>query len=171
MGIKLTIRYAKSISSHNVMLIRAVLASKGDVAEVGSGVYSTPLLHWLCRAMGRKLVTYENNDTFYEFARTFRSGLHSVKKIENWDTMDFKRHWGVVFIDHAPGQRRHKDIMNFKDSADYIVIHDTEPRGEKVYHYSRVWKYFKYKYDFTDFTTHTTVVSNLYSLDDFDKFL
>jgi len=168
---KITIRHAKAISSHNELLIRAVLKSKGNVCEIGAGIYSTPLLHWLCRAMGRKLTTYENNDEFYIFARTFRSGLHSVKKINNWDEMNFKKHWGVVFIDHAPSLRRYQDIINFKDTADYIVIHDTEPEGEKDYKYSKAWPYFKYRYDWKGFRAYTTIVSNFYPVEDFGKIL
>src|SRR5512143_3688671 len=111
----------KGWSTHNYMLLKCLLNSKGPVAEVGAGLYSTPLLHWMCKLQGRKLVTYENVPEFYEMARVFKSRIHQVHFLESWDEMDFQRHWGVALIDHHPEPRRAVDILNFKDSADYIV--------------------------------------------------
>jgi len=162
---KITINHSKGLSSHNAILIKAVLISKGSVCEVGAGLYSTPLLHWLCRAMKKRLITYENNEVFYQFAKKFQSKLHRIRKIEDWNKMDFKKHWGVVFIDHAPAKRRGQDVINFKNSADYIVMHDTE--DEKNYEYNRVWPYFKYRFDWKEGWPNTSVVSNFYSLDEF----
>ena len=161
----------KRLSSHNLLLIKALLMSKGDVAEVGAGTYSTPLLHWLTKGMNRKLITYENSEEFFLFAKKFQSRLHRIRKIDNWDDMDFKKHWGVVFIDHAPGIRRFQDVINFKDTADYIVMHDTESEQYKVYGYDKAWSYFKYKYDWIDGQPHTSVVSNFYPLDKFKELL
>ncbi len=169
--IKLAIGHIKGFSSHNTLLIRAILMSKGDVCEVGSGLFSTPILHALCKAMGRNLVTYENNDTWFTFAKYFQSRLHRIRKIESWDNMDFKRHWGVVFLDHAPANRRPQDMINFKDTADYIVMHDTTPKEDSKYGYSKAWKHFKYRYDWTAYTPHTSIVSNFYPLEKFDRTL
>lgn len=166
-----TTRNAKGIASHNGLLIRAVLMSKGPVCEVGSGYFSTPLLHWLCKAMNRRLITYENDDRFFAFAKRFQSKLHRIRKVDNWDDMDFKRHWGVVLIDHKPPMRRYQDVINFKDSADYIVIHDTEPKAYKVYDWGKAWPYFKYRYDWIDGWPNTSVVSNFYPLDKFKEVL
>jgi hypothetical protein len=35
-----------------------------------------------------------------------------------------KQEWGVVFLDHSPGQRRAQDALLFRDTAKYIVVHD-----------------------------------------------
>ena len=166
---KITIDHSKGLSSHNALLIKAVLMSKGPVCEVGAGLFSTPMLHWLCKAMKKKLRTYENDDVFFKFAKRFQSSLHRIRKVDNWDDMEFSKHWGVVLIDHAPGSRRFQDIINFKDTADYIVIHDTEPRADKIYHYSKAWPHFKYRYNWTDGWPNSTVVSNFYSLEDYEK--
>ena len=138
------------------MLIKIVLKSRGDVVEVGSGFFSTPLLHWLCKGMNRKLITYESDPDYFKFAKKFQSLGHTIRLIENWDEMDFKTHRGVVFIDHVP-ERRSTDILNFKDKADYIVIHDTEADS---YNYETVWSHFKYRYDWKDCRPWTSVVSN-----------
>lgn len=147
------------------MLIKAVLASEGDVVEVGGGVFSTPLLHWLCKNLNRKVITYEDHPDFYKFSREFQSPLHRVRLIENWDAMDFKTHRGVVFIDHHPEFRRGIDAINFKNSADYIVMHDTERSGK--YGYSKVWQHFKYVHHDKGCKPWTSVVSNFKDLSNF----
>lgn len=149
---------AKAKSTHNPMLIKTILISDGPVLEVGAGIYSTPLMHWLCKMLGRKLVTYENDPNFYWFAKKFMSNEHRVKFIESWDKMDFNTHWGVVLIDHSPESRRVVDLINFKDKADYIVVHDTEAKEE--YNWGKVWSHFKYRYTWKDCRPWTTVVSN-----------
>jgi len=147
------------------MLIKAIIASEGPVLEIGAGVYSTPLMHWLCQTLGRKLVTYENSPVWYEYARKFRSKGHSIRFIKNWDELDFKTHWGVVFADHNPDPRRVDDVISFKDNADYIVIHDTD--REDKYHMEKAWPYFKYRYTWQNCRPWTTVVSNFKDLSDF----
>lgn len=158
----------KGYSSHNIMLIKAILFSKGPVCEVGSGPFSTPLLHWLCKELGRNLVTYEEDEQFYAFAKSFRSRIHTIRLIKDWDKMDFQRHWGVVLIDHIIA-RRSQDIISFKDTADYIVIHDSQRKGNKVYKINEASPYFKYKFDWMEAYPYTSVVSNFYPLDKFNK--
>lgn len=153
---------AKAKSTHNPMLIKTILISDGPVLEVGAGLYSTPLMHWLCKVLHRKLVTYENDPGFYQFAKKFVSIDHRVKFIESWDKMDFSTHWGVVLIDHSPEERRVVDLINFKDKADYIVVHDTE--AEEEYNWEKAWPHFKYRYTWKDCRPWTTVVSNFKDL-------
>ncbi len=166
---KIRLRRAKEWSSHQTMLIKAVFASRGPVAEVGGGLFSTPLLHWICKSLNRKLITYENEPEFYRFAKKFQSKLHIIRWIENWDDMDFKRHWGVVLIDHTPNlpQRRAIDVISFKDTADYIVVHDTYL--PEHFNYGTVWPHFKYRYDWTECKQWTTVVSNFYDVTKWDN--
>lgn len=140
------------------MLIKAVQASTGTVVEVGGGVFSTPVLHWLCKEMGRRLITYENEKQFFDFSHEFQSHNHSVRLINDWDEMDFKSKRGVVFIDHHPEFRRGLDAIRFKNSAEFIVMHDTE-RPDK-YNYNQVWEHFKYVHHWKDCRPWTSVVSN-----------
>jgi tRNA A58 N-methylase Trm61 len=156
------ISLSKAKSTHNPMLIKTVLVSEGPVLEIGAGIYSTPLLHWLCKMLDRKLVTYENNPEFYKFARKFVSKDHRVSFIEDWDKMDFQTHWGVILVDHDPGSRRVIDLINFKDKADYIVIHDTDLKDP--YRWEEAWPHFKYRYTWKACRPWTTVVSNFIDL-------
>ena len=158
---------AKAKSTHNPMLISAVLISDGPVLEIGAGIYSTPLLHWLCKILGKKLVTYENNPEYYRYAKMFVSRHHAIRLIDDWSKIDTKTHWGVVFMDHNPDERRVDDVISFKDSADYIVIHDTD--REDKYHMEKAWPYFKYRYTWKDCKPWTTVVSNFKDLSNLGK--
>jgi len=161
----------KCYSSHNGILIKALLSSKGPVCELGCGLFSTPLLHWLCKEMNRELITYENSMEYFPFAKSFQSRLHRIRKIESWDDVDFKKHFGVVLIDHEPSERRGPDAIRFKDNADYLVLHDTEPKTHKIYGYDKAFSQFKYRYDWKKGFPNTSIVSNFYSLDKFDDVL
>lgn len=147
------------------MLMRALAETEGTVVEVGGGVFSTPLLHWICKMQGRRLITYENEPQFVAFSKEFQSTQHSIRLINDWDEMDFKSKRGVVFIDHHPESRRGLDAIRFKDSAQIIVMHDTE-RPEK-YNYGGVWEHFKYVHHWKDCRPWTSVVSNYIDLSNF----
>jgi len=153
----------KRWGTHMPMLIKLVQMTNGPVLELGAGLFSTPLLHWLCRERKVKLVTYEDNPEYYKFAVDFRSRGHSVRLIKDWNEIDTKTHWGVVLIDHGllPEQRA-IDTIKLKDKADYLVLHDSQYESL----YSEVWKHFKYRYDWKDCKPWTTVVSNLKDLSD-----
>ena len=157
----------KRWGTHIAMLIKTVQLTDKPVLELGSGPYSTPILHWLCRGKGLKLYTYEDTPIFYEFARDFISKLHQVTFINNWDEIPMTRQYGVVFIDHHPTERRGVDVLKFKDNADFIVIHDSNK--EKVYGYDKCWAHFKYRYDWKEANPTTTVLSNFVDVTKFGE--
>ena len=144
------------------VLVKVLYISEGDVVEIGSGPASTPLLHWVCKDLNRNLITYENNQDYYNYARQFQSRMHRIVLITDWDDVDFKTRCGVVFVDHAPSERRSIDIINFKNSAVYLVIHDTEK--EKQYGYEKIWPHFKYVYTWKECRPWVSVVSNFKDL-------
>jgi len=166
--------FPKGYSTHMALLLKVLDKSKGDVLELGGGVFSTPLLHWYCKNKNRKLITYDDEIKFYNFEHQFTSKLHRIKLINNWDEVDASIHRGLVFIDHGGrrsdhrtrGSRRGIDAIRFKDSADYIVLHDTEPKAWAIYGYDKIWEHFKYKFDWDKCFPMASVVSNFYSLDD-----
>lgn len=150
----------KDYTTYMGVLIRAVLASTGDVVELGAGPSSTPLLHWLCKDMNRKVISYETDPEFYNYARRYRSWLHKIVFVRSWDEIDTKTHRGVVFVDHSPFDRRAADIIKFKDSADYIVIHDTECLRD----FKPIWPHFKFAYTWKECRPWASVVSNFKDL-------
>lgn len=150
----------KDWTTHMGVLIKTLLISQGDVVELGVGPASTPLLHWLCKEMGRRITSYENNPDFFWYAKQFQSWLHQVVLVKNWDEVNPQPHRGIVFVDHSPSKRRATDIIRFKNSADYIVIHDTNAEKD----YLEIWPHFKYSYTWKACRPWVSVVSNFNDL-------
>jgi hypothetical protein len=150
---------SKNYTTHMGVLIKVLMNSTGDVIECGGGPFSTPLLHWLCKMQGRKLITYENHPDYFEFERHFQSMNHSVRRVEDWDKIKIPDHVGVVFIDHHPPERRMVETLRFKEVADFVVIHDSE-RVSLEYNRPEVYDQFKHRFDWKDCKPWTTVLSN-----------
>ena len=147
-------------SSHYPMLIRAFECSTGDVLEMGTGMYSTPLLHWLAADAGRKLVSYDNDRAYIRLNHYCQSPLHELRRVADWDEADIEREWGLVLIDHHPGERRAVDAIRVAPFARLVVVHDTEPRYASVYRYERLNSHYQYRYDYKKFKPFTSVFSN-----------
>lgn len=151
--------FAKSWSTHMAMLIKVVQLTDGPIFEMGAGLYSTPLLHWLCAENHRKLVTLETDPIYLDLAKKYRSRNHRI--INDINKLS-KNHWSVVLIDGDTDDRANIAIK-FKDCADYILLHDSnEP--DKVYGYDKVYPLFKYRYDWKFATPWVTVLSNFKDL-------
>jgi len=152
------------LATHVPLLIRAFDVSEGDVLEVGTGWFSTLILHWMAHISKRMVYSYESKDHWYRRARRYNSEYHKIIKVNNWDELPVDKHWGLVFIDHSPESRRNVEVKRFANSADYIVIHDTQPEDDEKYQFSKIWDLFKYKYDWKKSKPWTTVVSNIKDL-------
>lgn len=156
------------MASHIPILVRAFDLSEGDVLEVGTGYFSTTLLHWLGATTGRKIVSYETDPQWFERAKRYQNDYHDVIFVNDWDAIPLdQKQWGLAFIDHAPHARRSVDIKRLKDKAEYIVAHDTEPRSEKLYGYPDIYSLFKYRVDYKKVEPWTSVFSNFHSLKKF----
>ena len=165
---KLNANLSKNYTTHMTMLIKVLLASKGDVVECGGGVFSTPLLHWMCKFMDRELITYENDPAYFAFEHTFQSRQHRIRFVDDWDKIKIPDQVSVVFIDHHPPERRMVETLRFKDVADYIVIHDTE-RPSRKYNLPEVFAQFKYRYDWKECRPWTSVLSQRFDVEKFLK--
>lgn len=143
----------KQMSSHIPVLLLALQKTQGDVCELGAGFYSTPFLHWLC--LDRKLVSYEDDPNYFHFAKRFQNKRHRIRPRSS---IEFDRHWAIVFIDHE-AERRGEDAVKFTN-ADVIILHDTEPEAREEYGYDKMIDSFKYRRDFTENRPHVTVLSN-----------
>jgi hypothetical protein len=150
-------------STHFPLLIKAIQNSTGTVAELGTGLFSTPLLHWLCFDNKRKVISYESYKHYYDFAKLFTTDTHEVVFVKDWDTQKFENKYGVVFIDHTIPGRKHTrgdDAIKFKDIADFVVLHDAGSNSNEKYGYEETYKHFKYRHDWTGCQPHTTILSN-----------
>ena len=146
--------------SHIPVLIKVIEITNGTVLELGTGISSTPLLHMLCFDKDRKLVSYDNNQKYVDMFRKYKSETHKINFVNDWDEIDINEHnWSVVFVDHAPGERRVVEIAKFVN-AEFVIVHDTEPKENYTYGFNTIYPLFKYKFDYTKTKTHTTVLSN-----------
>lgn len=162
-------KLGKGWSSFIPSLLKAVQNTQGPILELGSGLFSTPLLHWICEENKRTLVTYENSGDYYSFARKFRTETHQVSSVFEEDWIN-KIKWDVVLVDHGKDKkdanRRGSDALKFKDQARYIILHDTDKRSDDVYGYDNLWKEFRYIYH-ANVSPITSIVSNISDLNIF----
>ncbi len=142
--------------------------TQGDVLEMGAGFFSTPTLHWLCILQRRQLLTLENDKRWHRwFSTAYSSKYHQVSYVDNWEKAEIDKPWDVAIVDHSPDSRRTEDIKRLANRAKYIIIHDSNSRYSRNYHYDQIYPIFKYKFDFTDAEPSTTVLSNFVKLDNF----
>lgn len=134
--------------------------------ELGTGIYSTPLIHWMCVPHQRYVYSLEYDPKYMVMVENFRDEYHKIETISDWDKADIERPWDVVFVDHSPGERRSIEIERLANHAQYIVAHDTEWRDDRKYGYKRIYPLFKYRYDYYE-KPYTTVLSNFVDLKDF----
>ncbi len=157
-------------STHLPVLIEALNRTTGDVLELGPGVFSTPVLHWLCEAKKRYLLSVETDDKWYKFCSQYlQSDLHHFLHVANWDDANdaITKTWDVVLVDHSPSERRVEEIKKLANLAQYLVVHDSDPWKDKHYHYSTIYPRFKYKYFFDKADHHSVVLSNFVDLTNF----
>lgn len=159
---QLIINMTKGWSTHMPVLIKLANITTGPIMEVGSGIYSTPLLHWLCDETKRKFVSYETDKDFIKLAKEYETENHKVQLVNDFLAIPNTEHYSIIFIDHS-GHDRGKTAVHFKDSADYIVIHDSDVVGKNMYQIA--FPEFKYRKDYDRYKPWTTVLSNTKNLD------
>lgn len=173
------------VATHQRCLIGSVMRTSGPILELGTGWYSTPLLHEIATVQQRPLITLDNNKHWLEqFKATdwkkkstiygLGNDYHQLRLVDWWDQallapQDYGlKHtsWSVVFVDHGPPIERYYVVnrmleeikRGIYEEPSVFVLHDTEDRHP--YGYSRILP--KFKYEFTDRCqkAHTTVCSN-----------
>lgn len=164
------VRYFKpNAGSHIPILMKALSLTRGPVAELGSGFFSTPLLHWMCQPDKRRLVTFESHPEWFALARRFATPDHEVREVADWNTLDLSESWGLVFIDHDNGVEKKRRVQELARviHAEYVVIHDSEGRVERNYGYREAYHLFKYRFDYQNVVPNTSVLSNFHDLSNF----
>lgn len=115
--------------SHLPALLCAVGASAGAVIELGVGHFSTPALHALCGAMGRKLVSVEADAKWRaEFQGKMQGPMHEFKS-----TPSATGQWGCAFIDDSPGGiHRASMFLLLAPLSQFVVVHDYHMENEEA---------------------------------------
>lgn len=130
-------------ATHQVLLSEAVGRTTGPVIEFGCGEGSTVMLHELCKATKRRLISVDNNPGWLaRYRDKYQTDWHRFYLVppdgctgayhdcQHWDPFlkamtESAIHWGVVFVDQAPWEARTKTILAMKPRCDYIVLHDS----------------------------------------------
>lgn len=152
--------------SHIPMLIKVMENTTGDVLEIGMGYYSTPLLHWICSDSKRYLHSYENIKGYFDLFQNGLNEYHKTYLVDCFNGVGTNNVWSVAFIDSNPMEERAHIALALADVAQIIIVHDSEHREERFYHYRELLNpVFKYRYDYTKFRPNTSVYSNFNTLE------
>jgi hypothetical protein len=147
--------------THLPYMAKLLQRVQGPILEMGSGYFSTPLLYWHTVMNKTQFRSYESNKRWAETMGP------PVQYIQDWSQANISEmRWNLAFIDHGQALLRKDHAIAVKDLSDYVVLHDTEQQFENTYRYSEVWPHFKYRKDFTDILPNTTVLSNVFDLED-----
>lgn len=124
------------VSTHQRLLIAAALRTEGEMIELGCGWYSTPLLHELALATGRRLWTLDNQPYWLPQFADLEHNLHRIVKVgwwpEMWRHFPPAKRYGLVFVDQGQPIEREYTMREFLErekcggGADVYVLHDTE---------------------------------------------
>ncbi len=160
---KISVRYG----THLPVLLKVITLTTGPILELGTGFYSTPILHFACVPSQRKLVSYDSDAGWIKNFKDCRADFHEVKHIENWDSLDTSEFWDVILIDHSPDNRRKIEVSRLANRSKYIILHDSDPENDYLYKYSEIYPQFTYRFDYTDCKPNTTLLSNFVDLRNF----
>lgn len=114
----------KELSSFFPVLSKILTITSGPVMELGTGIHSTPFLHWTCFSQKRELVSYENNIEYFKIFQEYQFGLHKVLFYDDFNKISIKKHFDIIFIDHMPQEDRGVQLKKFINDANFIVVHD-----------------------------------------------
>ncbi len=155
--------------THLPCLIQAMSKTDGDVLELGMGIFSTPYLHYQCILSNRKLISYENFEEWLNFfvKYGYRHPNHEIILVDDYANAKIDKPWDVVLIDQTPDDSRRVEAKRLANLAKYIIIHDSNGRYEKIYHYSEIYPLFKYRTIWDKDSNHATVLSNFVDLSNF----
>jgi hypothetical protein len=104
----------------------------GDVLELGVGHGSTQLIINNMKP-GRKIISIDNDkrwmNDMVKIVKERDDIKHEYIYTDNWEGMldeikDMK--FALVFVDQSPWDARIWSLDKFKDTADYIMIHDVD---------------------------------------------
>jgi hypothetical protein len=151
-------------NSHRPMLWMALEHTKGHVTELGCGYGSTSLLSMYCAMHTR---TFSSFDTDPFWSNKFRGVTELVSFYRDPIAPAPVYNISVLFIDSAPGEERASLVEEYRNKALILIVHDTEPGAEAVYHIQDVLSSFPYRCDLlVPGLPQTTAVSMVYDFKD-----
>lgn len=166
------------VATHQRVLLGAALRTDGPILELGTGWYSTPLLHEVAVNLKRYVVTLDTSDYWLQQFKADRwsaeygykgDRYHTLRSYPFWEDAKLRpadyglvaERWGLVFADHGQPIERYyvvRELLKVSD-ADVFVFHDAEDRD--AYGYSRTFDRFKYLWIDDCQKAQTAVASNV----------
>lgn len=125
----------ESFGTHKQFLEFYIKQTKGNIIEFGTGDMSTGLILDSIKYTDRKLVSVENDKAWYTKMMTKypESKNHQYIFVDeskySWkDVISNMPKFGysVVFVDQSPWISRQWTVEHFKDTAEYIIVHDVD---------------------------------------------
>lgn len=146
-------------SSHRPMLWLALKNTNGKVVELGCGEGSTPLFKSYCNDAKRVFKSYELYEDWAsrmggQLVSSYLLPLAQIK-------YNGEENYSLLFIDSAPGEQRKDLVDSYRNSADIIILHDTEIWTQSIYGITEVLNSFKYRLNYYPVgNPGTTALSN-----------
>ena len=162
--IQMRIRYSPMWGSHLPVLMALIKQTSGTVFELGSGIYSTPFLHWACFEARRELITFEADKEWAEALISFHGQQHRDRRfhhfvaVADWDTVDLSGDCNVALVDHDVAERRYKEVLKLTH-ADFVIAHDAGDRAAEQ-GYDKIGDAFRYKFCYRRAYPNTAILSN-----------
>lgn len=144
--------------SHLPVLAAAMTATSGPVLELGAGLGSTLLLHGLCGATRRSLLTLENDAAWMRRFQSYGRTWHRFRLVPDYlDRPEYADLWGLAFVDHGMYEQRGHAILQLRH-VPVVVVHDT--CFPWLYDYVATLATYRYRWDWQIGGPQTTVISN-----------
>ena len=118
----------QAYKSHLSVLLEAIKRTDKPILELGAGDGSTRQIHNATKGF---ITTIEDSKAWLNRFLDLQSARHRLlllsekEMIEKFFANDTTA-WGLVFVDSATWVGRASAINKYKDTADYLVIHDTD---------------------------------------------
>lgn len=149
-------------ASHLPVLLACLRRTQGAILELGSGLFSTPLVHAFA-VLGRYARTIETDPewgrriaaAFADRPAHFRHDFY----VEPFDRQTLIRDtpWSLALVDHATAHRAPDLELLRTLGVGMAIVHDTEHPG---YELGPVLDRFTYRYTYSRVPPETTVVSD-----------
>lgn len=145
--------------THRPVLAEAVLRTSGAILEIGAGFNSTAALRQAAMIMERSFDSFETNK---EWAQNC-----GARYVWSYDHVPIETQpWGLAFVDHAPAERRVREIARLASFAAVVVVHDTE---DPLYGYAPYFEqFYRFRNDYRELTPWTTVLSNFVDVSEWE---
>ncbi|CAF0987751.1 unnamed protein product [Brachionus calyciflorus] len=155
-----SIPYDYGYGSNLIPLVISSLITKGDLLELGMGLFSTTVLHRVSSDLGKDLVSIDTySDWVNKFVLYNSTKYHKMYVMNNFDNVEKRlslgnKKWGMVLVDHANATQRTFDAKNYANKAEIVLIHDAEKTVEHGYKYeeNKIREPFRYFCKFSVFS-------------------